>query len=107
MSQTRIGVKQQRAAAARPAMPARTRRLSAMRQASSGGGAELPQLLLAAALHRGGDAQRLAVLRDRAARDVDAVLLEDLDDLLVGEHVVDRLAVDQRLDAEAHRLGGM
>ena len=43
-------------------------------------------LLLAPALHRGGNAQRLAVLGHRAPGDVDAVALELLDDLVVGQH---------------------
>ena len=43
-------------------------------------------LLLAPALHGGGDAQRLAVFGDGAAGDVDAVALQLLDDLVVGQH---------------------
>src|SRR5579859_6266162 len=60
--------------------------------------------LLAPALHRGGDAHRLAVFRDRAPRDVDAVLDEHIDDLVVGEDAVALLGLDQRLDAEPYRL---
>src|SRR4030095_8029639 len=51
------------------------------RQIAAGHRAEASEHLLA--LARAQDAQLLAILRDRAARDVDAVLLEQLDDLLV------------------------
>ena len=64
-------------------------------------------LLLAPALHRGGDAQRLAVLGDRAPGDVDAVALQLLDDLVVGQHGGRRLGIDQLADAVAHGLGGV
>ncbi len=55
---------------------------------------------------RGWDAQGLAVFGDRAAGDVDAGFLQDLDDPVVGEHALGGLAlgVDQALDAVAHGL---
>src|SRR6185437_3142165 len=59
---------------------------------------------LAPALHRGGDAHSLAVFGDCAPRNVDALFEQDLDDAIIGKHVV-RLGLDERLDAEAHRLG--
>src|SRR5262249_33617926 len=64
-------------------------------------------LLGAAALDRGGDAQRLAILGGGAAGDVDAVLLQVVDELVVAEHRLRRLGVDQVADAVADRLGGM
>ena len=49
-------------------------------------------LLFAPALHRRRDAHRLAVFRDRAPRDVDAGLAQDLDDRVVGQHVAARVS---------------
>src|SRR5579863_1571737 len=63
--------------------------------------------LFAAALHRGRDAHHVAILRHRAPGDVDALLLQQFDDALVGQRFAGRLAVDHALDAEAHRLGRM
>src|SRR4051812_33270062 len=57
-------------------------------------------LLVAATLHRGRDAHRLPVFRDGAARNFDAVPLQQLDDLLVRQRIVGRLAVDQAANAE-------
>src|SRR6185436_9464729 len=55
------------------------------------------------AVARAADAQRLAVLGDRAPGDVEAVLLlEDLDDGLVRERLVAVLAGDDRAHELAH-----
>src|SRR5262245_60913967 len=67
------------------------------------GGARSEHLL---ALARRQDAELLAVLRDGAARDIDAGLLEQLDDLLVAVRTLDVLAVDQLLDLRLDRLRG-
>src|ERR1700745_780354 len=53
--------------------------LSALWAYSGSGG----DALEAPALHRGGNAQCLAIFRDRAARDIDAVALQPLNDLVV------------------------
>src|SRR5688572_30840508 len=60
-------------------------------------------------LVRGGDVQRLAVLRDRAARDRDALLLlQELGQLVVRERVLRVLLLDQLLDALLDRgLAGL
>src|SRR5690606_29025532 len=50
------------------------------------------------------DAELLAVLRDGAAGDVDAALLEQLDDLLVRMRALGILAGDQLLDLGLDRL---
>src|SRR6185503_9384909 len=50
------------------------------------------------------DAELLAVLRDGAARDIDAALLEQLDDLLVRVRTLWIFARDQLLDLRLHRL---
>src|SRR5574338_1116133 len=62
---------------------------------------ELEDLLALAARQ---DAELLAVLGDGAARDVDAALLEQLDDLLVRVRALGVLARDQLLDLRLHRL---
>src|SRR5687767_13253995 len=70
----------------------------------SGGRGRSEQLL---AFARREDAEHLAVLRDRAARDLDAVLLRgDLDDRLIAQRVLLVLAVDDLLDRLLHALGG-
>jgi hypothetical protein len=58
-------------------------------------------LLFAAALHRGGNAHRLAIFRDGAARDVDAGLAQLLDDGVVRQDVARLLRIDQLADAVA------
>src|SRR5688572_5345429 len=64
----------------------------------------LEQLL---ALARCEDAEHLAILRDRAPRDLDAVVLrENLHDRLIGERVLLVLGVDDLLDRLLHALGG-
>ena len=64
-------------------------------------------LLLAAALHRGRNAQRLAIFGDGAAGDVDAVALQVFDELVVGQHRLRHFRVDELADAVAHGFGGM
>ncbi len=49
--------------------------------------------------------QRIAVLGDRAPRDIDAVGTQHFHDTIVRQHLFGRFAVDQHLDAVAHRLG--
>src|SRR5260221_8779586 len=66
-----------------------------------------PHRLLAATLHRGWNTQRFPVLGDGPPSDVDAVLLEDIDDALIRQNLAARLGVDQRLDAKADGLGGV
>src|SRR5216684_3224377 len=66
-----------------------------------------PHRLLAAALHRGWNTQRFPIFGNCPPGDIDAVLLQDLDDALVRQHLAAGLGFDQRLDAEADRLGGM
>src|SRR5688500_15401580 len=56
------------------------------------------------ALRRRQDAHLLAVLGHGAAGDVDAALLEQLDDLLVGVRPLGVLGVDQLLDLRLDRL---
>ena len=61
-----------------------------------------------AALDRRRDAHGLAVLGDGAPGDVDAGLLEDLDDAVVGVDLgLAGLGVDQLADLVAHALGGV
>src|SRR5262249_57059416 len=74
--------------------------------ASSGAGAG-GDALEPPALHRGGNAQCLAIFRDRAARDVDAVALEPLNDLVVRQHIASGLGIDHLADAVAHRFRRM
>src|SRR5712691_5609362 len=61
--------------------------------------------LIPAALHRRGDAHRIAVFCDRATGDVDTGLLQQFDDTLVREGAVRWFSVDQAADAMAHRFG--
>src|SRR5665213_3016336 len=78
----------------------RDRRLSA---SPSGARPEHP-----AALHRRGYAHGLAVFGHRAPGYIDAGLLEDIDDRIVGVDVaLEFLAVDEPADLVADRLGGM
>src|SRR5579872_1327045 len=63
--------------------------------------------LFAPPLHRRGNAHRFAVFRDGAAGDIDALLLQQLDDLLVRQGAFGRFGIDQALDAETDRLGRM
>src|SRR5260370_458165 len=63
--------------------------------------------VFAAALHRGGNAHCLAVLRHGAASDIDALRLEQFDDPLVRQGLVRRLALNEAADAKADRLGRM
>src|ERR1700722_18154114 len=64
-------------------------------------------LLVAAALHRGGNPHRFAVLRDGAAGNVDARLSELLHDGVVRQDFVGLLSVDQLPDAVTHGFGRM
>ena len=64
-------------------------------------------MLLAPALHRGGDAQGFAVFGHRAARNIDAVALQLLHDLIVGQDGLGRFRLNQLANAMAHRFGGM
>src|SRR5262245_26613258 len=56
------------------------------------------------ALARAQDAALLAILRDCTACDVDAALLEQLDDLLIRVRALRVLARHQLLDLRLHRL---
>src|SRR5262252_9909239 len=64
-------------------------------------------LLVPPALHRGRDSHGLAVLCNRAARDVDAGRAQLLDDRVVREHLGRAFAVDQLPDPMAHRFRRM
>src|SRR4030095_8469037 len=59
------------------------------------------------ALRRRGYSQGFPVLSNRSAGDLDTFRAEDLGDPVVGEHGRRRLALDQGLDARAHRFGGV
>src|SRR6185295_11050334 len=56
-------------------------------------------------LHGGWDAHRLAVFGDRPARDLDAGLLEHLDDDVIGKHALGVLPADHVAYAVANRFG--
>ena len=58
-----------------------------------------------AALDARRNVQALAVLRDRAAGDVDAETGEDFYDLIIRQHLIRRLIVDQLLDPVADGFG--
>ncbi len=76
--------------------------IKANRTGRAGAALTNAQGLVPPALDRGRDSQRFPVFGDGPARDVDAVLLQHLDQLVVGQDVLGRLIVDQRLDAEAY-----
>ena len=61
--------------------------------------------LLPAAGGGGGDAQRLAVFRDRAPRDFDALGFQQRHDAVVGQDFVRLLVQNEFLDAVAHGFG--
>src|SRR5688572_3325287 len=65
------------------------------------------RLLVPSPLHRGWDAQRVAVLGDRAPRDVDARVAQEFDDGVVGQDVGGAFPIDQLLDAMAHSFSRM
>src|SRR5690242_11016541 len=54
---------------------------------------------------RGQDAELVAVLGDRAAGDLDALPLEQLDDLLIGQRILRRLIVHELLNLRLDRSG--
>ena len=57
------------------------------------------------ALGGGWNAHGLAILGHRAARDLDALTLQQIDDAVVAERLSGRLRPHQVTDARAHRLG--
>src|SRR6185312_12252435 len=59
-----------------------------------------------AALRAGEDAQLLAVFGYGAARDLDVLVVEELDDALIGVRVLRALRQDDLLDLQLDRLGG-
>lgn len=65
------------------------------------------RLLFPPALDGRGEGHGFPVFRHGAAGDVDAFLLQDIDQGIVGEHVVGRLLVDELPDAVSHRFRGM
>ena len=70
-----------------------------------GAGARLtPHLLRPPPLHTRPNPHRLAVFRHCASRDVEAFFFEQIDQRVVGQNVVRRLGIDQRLDRGLHRL---
>src|SRR3954464_9771361 len=60
--------------------------------------------LLAAAVHGRSEADRLAIFRDRAPGDVEALAPEHFHQLVVGKDSVRILGRDQGLDPALHRL---
>src|SRR5687768_11278581 len=64
-----------------------------------------PDRLLAAALDRGADAQRLAIFGDGPPGDVEALAFEQVDELVVGQDSMRILGAGQRPDPALHRLG--
>src|SRR6516165_2717645 len=63
------------------------------------------RMLVAAPLHRGRYAHRLAVFCDGSSGDVDARLAQPVDDGVVREHVRRAFPFDHLTDAVSHRLG--
>jgi hypothetical protein len=61
--------------------------------------------LLAAALHRTAQPDRLAILGDRAAGEIEAALLQQIDQRIVGQDRLGILGVDQLPDRGLHRFG--
>src|SRR5262249_26767406 len=57
------------------------------------------------ALHRGRNAQSFAIFGNRAPRDVHAIVLQALDDLVVGQYAARGLGLDYLFDAVAHGFG--
>src|SRR5262245_54707851 len=58
--------------------------------------------LVPPALDRGWNVQRIPVFGDRPPRHLDALAVQDVDDPVVGQNVIGRFVVDQRLDAVTH-----
>ena len=69
------------------------------------GAAHGRRMLVAAALHRGGNVHGFPILRHGAPRDFDAGLAQTLHQDIVGLNVAGAFRVDQLADAMAHRLG--
>src|SRR3569623_1012919 len=65
------------------------------------------QSLIAPSLYGRWDAHGFAILGDRAASYVDALALEAIDELIVGEDVLGAFSVDQLLHAVANSFGRM
>src|SRR6476469_587015 len=66
---------------------------------------DLRQLLLPPPLHRAADADGLAVFRDGAAGEVEALRAQQVDELVVGQDVPGILGVAQGADLRLDRLG--
>ena len=64
-------------------------------------------LLVAAALHRGRNSHRFAVLRDRAAGDINARFAQSFHDGVVGQDHRGVFRIDQLLDVVTHRFRRM